>query len=134
MMGERERIRGRKCRVSAEGEKANAPGQGESGEGATRRVGRRAGGSDAGRRATRRRATMRKSRNRRIRGMTSGRVLERVEDIARAIASAAFELGGATVTHAHLRSSDPSRPAASPAVPRTERSLETAVREKASAT
>jgi hypothetical protein len=55
MMGERERIRGRKCRVSAEGEKANAPGRGDSGEGATRRVGRRAGGSDAGRRATRRR-------------------------------------------------------------------------------
>jgi hypothetical protein len=77
---------------------------------------------------------MRKSRNRRIRGMTSGRFLERVEDIARAIASAAFELGGATVTRAHLRSSDPSRPAASPAVPRTERLLETAVREKASAT
>ena len=79
-------------------------------------------------------ARMQKSHNRRIRGMTSGRVLERVEDIARAIASAAFELGGATVTHAHLRSSDPSRPAASPAVPRTERLLETAVREKASAT
>jgi hypothetical protein len=133
MMGERERIRGRKCRVSAEGEKAKRRdkervARARRAASADERGGVTRGGARRGD------ATMRKSRNRRIRGMTSGRVLERVEDIARAIASAAFELGGATVTHAHLRSSDPSRPAASPAVPRTERLLETAVREKASAT
>ena len=74
-----------------------------------------------------------KSHIRRIRGLMSDRVFERIEDIARAIVNAECDLWDAKMTRAHLRSTDPFRPRRRPLCLALS-VAETALQEKASAT